>query len=508
MSHTPSRSDAPVTASSRRDFLRRGGAVSLGAALPAWGMNLAAMVASANAAAAVSNTGDGYKALVCVFLQGGNDHANTVVPVDAAGHALYARLRGALATPRAQLLPLSPQASAPAVNGLGGGQLALSPALPKLQQLFNTERRLAVLLNIGPLQQPTTLAQFRARSVALPPKLFSHNDQQSVWQSHAAEGSTVGWGGLIGDQGLLSNRAAQATESLSCVNLAGNAVYLAGQQAGQFMVNPLGPDRLLALQPANMLGSQDCVDAFKALVGTQEPAVHRLAKEHSAIMRRAMDTNAVLLDKLSAITVPAERTQPSGNPLADQLRTAVRIMAAHRSLGAAGAAGAGLRRQVFFVSLGGFDLHDNLSGQHPVLLAQLDEALAQLDTDLGLDAVQMRDQVTAFTASDFGRTLSSNGDGSDHGWGAHHFVMGGAVQGGRFWGDWPEVTDHDTGAQNIGQGRLLPTMAVDHLSEALARWMGVTDATLLDNGAKALDRIAPHRSAFAGNSPLTGLMSV
>ena len=323
-----------------------------------------------------------------------------------------------------------------------------------------------------------------------------------MWQSHAAEGSTVGWGGVIGDQGLLLNRAAQATESLSCVNLAGNAVYLAGQQAGQFMVNPLGPDRLLALQPANMLGSQDCVDAFKALVGTQEPAVHRLAKEHSAIMRRAMDTNAVLLDKLSAITVPAERTQPSGNPLADQLRTAARIMAAHRNLGAAGAAGSGgtgLRRQVFFVSLGGFDLHDNLSGQHPVLLAQLDEALAQLDTDL--DALQMRDQVTAFTASDFGRTLSSNGDGSDHGWGSHHFVMGGAVQGGRFWGDWPEVTDHDSGAQNIGQGRLLPTMAVDHLAEALARWMGVSDAA-------ALDRIAPHRAAFAGNSPLTGLMSV
>ncbi len=506
MLHKPSRWNEQAPQASRRDFLRRGSALSLGVALPAWGMNLAAMVASANAAAAVSNTGDGYKALVCVFLQGGNDHANTVVPVDASGHALYARLRGALATPRAQLLPLSPLASAPAVAGLGGGQLALSPALPKLQHLFNTDRRLAVLLNIGPLTQPTTLAQFRARSVALPPKLFSHNDQQSVWQSHAAEGSTVGWGGVIGDQGLLLNRAAQATESLSCVNLAGNAVYLAGQQAGQFMVNPLGPDHLLALQPANMLGSQDCVDAFKALVGTEEPSVHRLAKEHSAIMRRAMETNAVLLDKLSAITVPAERTQPSGNPLADQLRTAVRIMAAHRSLGAAGA---GLRRQVFFVSLGGFDLHDNLSGQHPVLLAQLDDALAQLDADL--DAVQMRDQVTAFTASDFGRTLSSNGDGSDHGWGAHHFVMGGAVQGGRFWGDWPEVTDHDTGAQNIGQGRLLPTMAVDHLSEALARWMGVTDATLLDNGAnngkKALDLIAPHRSAFAGNSPLTGLMS-
>jgi len=300
---------------------------------------------------------------------------------------------------------------------------------------------------------------------------------------------------LFQSQGLLLNRAAQATESLSCVNLAGNAVYLAGQQAGQFMVNPRGPDQLLALQPANMLGSQDCVDAFRALVGTQDPSVHRLAKEHSGIMRRAMDTNAVLQGKLAGISLPAARPQPSGNPLADQLRTAARIMAAHRDLGAGGA---GLRRQVFFVSMGGFDLHDNLSGQHPVLLAQLDDALAQLDADLG--QLQMRDQVTAFTASDFGRTLSSNGDGSDHGWGAHHFVLGGAVQGGRFWGDWPEVTDHDTGAQNIGQGRLLPTMAVDHLAEALARWMGVTDSA-------ALDRIAPHRAAFAGNSPLTGLVS-
>ena len=470
MSNTPFRR-APAHAS-RRAFLRQGSAMSLAAAAAPWGLNLAALAASAHAAAAGSDTGDGYKALVCVFLQGGNDHANTVVPVDAAGHALYARLRGGLATPRATLLPLTPSAEAPAVSGLGAGQLALSPSLPKLQGLFNTDRRLAVLLNIGPLKQPTTLAQFKARNVPLPPKLFSHNDQQSVWQSHAAEGSTVGWGGVIGDQGLLLNRAAQATESLSCVNLAGNSVYLAGQQAGQFMVNPQGPDRLLALQPANMLGSQACVDAFKALVGTQEPSVHRLAKEHSAIMRRAMDTNGLLLEKLANVTVPAARAQPSGNPLADQLRTAARIMAAHRSLGAAGE---GIRRQVFFVSLGGFDLHDNLSGQHPVLLAQLDEALAQLDADLG--ALQMRDQVTAFTASDFGRTLSSNGDGSDHGWGAHHFVVGGAVQGGEVYGTFPQYsTTSPTG--EIHRGVLLPTTSVDQYAYTLGKWMGVSTGDL------------------------------
>jgi len=130
------------------------------------------------------------------------------------------------------------------------------------------------------------------------------------------------------------------------------------------------------------------------------------------------------------------------------------------------------------------------------LLAQLDEALAQLDADLG--ALQMRDQVTAFTASDFGRTLSSNGDGSDHGWGGHHFVLGGAVQGGRFFGTWPDVTDFDAGEHNIGQGRLLPTLAVDHLSDALARWMGVTDP-------QALAALAPNLRNFPAASPLAGL---
>ncbi|MBI5924286.1 MAG: DUF1501 domain-containing protein [Aquabacterium sp.] len=464
----------------RRGFLRRSGALSMGALTVPWAMNLAAL---AEAAAAQADQTDDYKALVCVFLQGGNDQGNTIVPVDDAGYQLYARLRGGLALPLDQMAQshLTPSTSA----GLNGRQLALAPGLSKLSKLFNEDKRLAVLLNIGPLVEPTSREQFLSRSVDLPPKLFSHNDQQSVWQSYSAEGATVGWGGLIGDAWLASN----AATSLTCVNLSGNTVFVAGAQAEQFMVNPHGPDALLAKTAANVFGSQACTDAFLKLAQTEEPSVHRLAKEHSAIMSRAIVTNELLRAQLDQVSKPEALAPGGNNPLAYQLNTVARIIAAQQKLGGNG----GVKRQVFFVSLGGFDMHDNLSTQHQDLLSKLGDALLQFNTDLG-----MSKQVTTFTASDFGRTLSSNGDGSDHGWGSHHLVMGGAVQGGRFYGEWPDVSDHETGAHNIGQGRLLPTMSVDHLAASLAGWMGVTDP-------KALQQIAPHLAKFPGASPSANL---
>jgi uncharacterized protein (DUF1501 family) len=271
------------------------------------------------------------------------------------------------------------------------------------------------------------------------------------------------------------------------------------------MVNPYEPDALMAINADNMFGSPKCVEAFISVTQTQDPSVHRLAKEHSAIMRRSVASNTVLLAQLpqadakvplrfaadGSLTAVGESDTPAlkGNVLAAQLNTAARMIAIHKALG--------LKRQVFFVSLGGFDTHDNLLLQHPLLLAKLANALKQFDTDL--QALGMRDQVTTFTASDFGRTITSNGDGSDHGWGSHHIVMGGAVNGGRVYGQWPDITGFDTGTHNVGQGRLLPTMAVDHLADALARWMGVTDAS-------ALKQIAPHLGNFPSTSPLAGLL--
>ena len=514
----------------RRAFLLRSSAMALAGMGAPWAMNLAGI---AQAAQAQSNTGDGYKALVCVFLQGGNDQANTIIPCDAAGLWRYQQLRQQLVVRGPDNVPLdqaalqktrlNPSIALNFVNtaplGPSNLQLALAPDLSPLLPLFNDDKRLALLLNIGPLVRPINKAEFfgglkgAQDGSVLPPKLFSHNDQQSVWQSYGAEGSTVGWGGVIGDTGLSGN----AQSPLTCVNLAGNVVYVAGTQAGQFMANPYGPDSLKAALAANMFDSSVCVDAFVSVTRTQDPSVHRLAKEHSTIMRKAVEANKVLLGALpkadalvplrfdaNGVLTAAAAANPSteklaGNSLAAQLNTAARMIAVHKDIG--------IQRQIFFVSLGGFDLHDNLVTQHPKLLKKLADALAQFDADL--TTLGMRDQVTTFTASDFGRTITSNGDGSDHGWGSHHFVMGGAVKGGRVYGDWPEVTGFvDEGADNIGQGRLLPSMSVDHLAAALAKWMGVTDATtVIQNGApvKAMSLIAPHLGNFTKPSPLADL---
>jgi uncharacterized protein (DUF1501 family) len=302
------------------------------------------------------------------------------------------------------------------------------------------------------------LAQYRAKSVPLPPKLFSHNDQQSVWQSTLAEGATSGWGGRLGD--LLLSRNAAST--FTCMNVSGNAVFLSGQQAVPYQVGPSGAVRLRA-SAGNVFGSQAVAQALQTL--TQASSSHWLEAEHTRTMKRAVDAEVQLTASLAAAP-PLTTPFNADNPLAMQLRMVARTIAARQGLGA--------RRQVFFVSLGGFDLHDRLSIQHPKLLAQVSEALSSFHAatvELG-----MARQVTAFTASDFGRTLSSNGDGSDHGWGSHHFVVGGAVAGGRFFGQLPATAVN--GPDDVGQGRLLPTTSVDQLGAALGTWLGVPASDL------------------------------
>ena len=437
---------------SRREFLRRSGALSLAGAATPWALNLATM---AEAAAAGADAGaEDYKALVCVFLYGGNDHGNTLLPYDLASHNAYSKIRGGIALPRDSLAAtaLTPSLALP-----DGRQMALAPTLAPLKPLFDAGR-MAVLLNVGTLIQPTTLAQYKAASVPLPPKLFSHNDQQSVWQSSLPEGATSGWGGRIGDLFLSSN--SQAT--FTCVNVSGNAVYMSGQAAVQYQLAVGGAVSLRGIA-APLFGSSACSDALRKLVTA--PRSHLMQAEHTRIMARAIDASAALSAALAA-TPPLATVFDATNPLAQQLATVARLIAARGPLGA--------RRQVFFVSLGGFDLHDFLPDQHPGLLANVAGALKSFHdatVELGVDS-----QVTSFTASDFGRTLASNGDGSDHGWGSHHFVLGGAVAGGRFHGLLPEVAVN--GADDVGQGRLLPTTAVDQLAATLASWMGVSDSNL------------------------------
>ena len=438
----------------RRVVLQRAMQLSgLGVATP-----LAINLAAIGEAAAFESSG--YKALVCVFMYGGNDYANTVVPYDAANYALYHQIRAGaagededgIALARADLAAtaLTPLDGAVLTDGL---QYALAPQLGGLKSLFDAGR-LAIQLNVGPLIQPTTLAQYRSSNKVanpLPPKLFSHNDQQSVWQSDGSEGSTNGWGGRLGDLALSSN---PNNAQLTCISASSNAVFVSGRDAMQYQISGNGAIRI------NALGG-NLRNAVNAIVTRR--SAHVLEDECAAVTRRSIELEGTVNAALGGVTLT---TPFSNNPLARQMRVVARLIAANATLG--------VKRQVFFVSLGGFDNHNSLMTAHPGLMTRLDGAMSAFyaaTVELGV-----ADKVTTFTASDFGRTLSSNSDGSDHGWGSHHFVMGGAVNGGRFYGTAPHVSTETD--DQVGQGRLLPTTAVDQFGATLAQWFGCSASEL------------------------------
>ncbi|MDX5984298.1 DUF1501 domain-containing protein [Sphingomonas echinoides] len=430
---------------SRRAFLKRSAALGLaGSAMPF----VTSLAAIGEAAAAVTSD---YKALVCVFLYGGNDYANTLPPYDQASYALYQAARSNIALDRAALAAtvLNP------VTALAGGrQYALAPTLSPLLPLFNAGK-MAVALNVGTLVQPTTKAQYSANSVPLPPKLFSHNDQQSYWQASNPEGATSGWGGRLGD--LLQSGNGSAT--LTCINATGNAVFLTGKTAIQYAVGTGGPIALLN-NASTVFGSTTAASTLRTLMAASQTNV--LQNEHAKISKRALDTYTQVNTALGSAPAANFPLFPTPNSLADQLKIVARLISVSSQLGA--------RRQVFFVSLGGWDMHDALVANHPTQTGLLANAMrAFYDTTV---AMGVADKVTTFTASDFGRTLVSNSDGSDHGWGSMHFVMGDAVRGQRFYGTPPAIGNGTV--DDVGQGRLLPTMAVDQYASTLASWFGVS----------------------------------
>lgn len=513
---------------SRRHFLRQAGVLS---ALTGAGAPLAlSLLAAGNAAAQTSND---YRALVCIFLFGGNDSYNMVLPTDAVSWQAYSAVRNQAPDSIALLSPgTAPQANA----ALGsparlGGVLALNPVTPQnysgrsfalhplmaqLRGLFNTDRRLAVLPNIGPLVQPTTKAQYSQASHRKPASLFSHNDQQNTWQALAPEGATSGWGGRMGD--LLASQNSRTV--FTSVSASGNAVWLAGQTVQQYQVGTGGAIRLGSDGNGRVYGSTDLAAALERMVGRAR-STHVLEGDLAAVSDRSIGAEALLRTALKPASHPLFGTAPASgnynssndpklqydapltgirtaNGLAQQLQVVARMVEA----GMSGATGA--QRQVFFVSMGGFDTHDLQNRNHADLMARLSHAMHYFDTALG--AMNALNNVTSFTASDFGRTFTSNGDGTDHGWGSHHFVMGGAVRGGDLFGRFPTLgmknsnnNNFDASPDQLGNGALLPSTSVDQLGTTLGAWFGLSPAQLLD--------IFPNSSNFNAGVRNLGFMN-
>lgn len=434
---------------SRREFLRRTAALStLGVAGPtALSMSALSRVAAADAT--------DYKALVCVFLYGANDHYNTYVPYDSENHSVYAAARGSLATGVNQLQNrvLLPITALP-----DSKQYALAPQLGNLHELWS-QQRLSVLLNVGPLIQPTSKLEYVNRTVPLPPKIFSHNDQQSVWQSLNAEGATTGWGGRMADLFLSSN----VQDMFTGVSLTGNSVFLSGEASIPYLATPEGS---IELTPTvgNTFGSAAVSATIEQLITAGQS--HLIKKAYVDITRRSILANEILTSALSA--APDITTPFAAGPLSAQLNLVAKMIAARESLG--------MKRQVFFVGLGGFDVHNNLLQDHPPLLSEINSALSSFYA--ATEELLIMDNVTTFTASDFGRTLNSNGDGTDHGWGGHHMILGGAVNGGEYYGLAPELGSD--GPNDVGRGRLLPTTAVEQMAATLGSWFGCSDQEIRD----------------------------
>jgi uncharacterized protein (DUF1501 family) len=464
----------------RRAFLRRSGQLAFtGAALPV-ALNLAAM-----GEAAAFNATD-YKALVCVFLYGGNDYGNTVVPYDDANYNLYSTIRGGGAGQTAGGIALAKADLAPTLLTPGaalanGRQYAMHPSMTGLSGLFNSGNA-AVQLNVGPLVVPLSRTQYSSGNRTLyptPPKLFSHNDQQSIWQSSSPEGSTIGWGGNIGDLALGAN----SNSLFTCISVTGNTVFLSGDSALSYQVNSNGPVNINSVA-SNVYGSVDVKNAMAAL--TQEARAHVLENEYNRVTKRQISSGASVQAVMAAnpTTSAPFNTFPANNGLAEQLKMVARLIAGRTTLQTT--------RQVFFVSIGGFDMHNGLLAGHNSQLKSVSEAMTAFYNATA--ALGVADKVTAFTASDFGRTLASNGDGTDHGWGSHHFVVGGAVKGASFYGTPPPVSVGNTAAPedqwHVGQGRLLPSTSVDQYAATLATWFGVE--------ASELAGILPNLHNFGG----------
>lgn len=423
----------------------------------------------------------GYKAMVCLFLAGGNDSNNWIVPTDTETYNAYATARGGLLQiPQSALLPLN--VGGAAVSDGDGHTYGLHPGCSRLQTLFG-EGKAASVLNIGSMVRPTTKAQYNANpSFYRPPQLFSHSDQVTQWQTSIPDQPpTTGWCGRVAD--IIDGVANPGGNISMSISLAGANTLQVGNMVAQYQVATTGAETLTG---ALMGGTNARVGAMRNLMNLPNPNLQRQA--YAEVLDRAIATGDLLNSSISNTVNDAFWTTPFPTTgLGNQMKMIARLIEAR------GPAKFNMNRQIFFCQIGGFDTHtaqvrtntgtDNVlsnTGTHYSLLFQVSEAIFAFQR--AMEQLGVANDVTTFTASDFSRTFPNNSQGSDHGWGAHHFVVGGAVRGGKFYGKLPTLAIN--GPDDTGTGRWIPTLAVDQHAATLARWFGVDSSmmsTLLPN---------------------------
>ncbi len=404
-----------------------------------------------------------YKALVCVFLFGGNDSYNMLVPRSNAEYALYDASRQNMAIPQSALLPINPLTP-------DGADYGLHPMMSDVKELFETNRA-AFISNVGPLIEPTTKDQFFNQSVLLPPQLFSHNDQQDQWSSlKGVNQSRTGWAGRIADL-IRTNVSDQ--QMATNVSLFGNTLFQSADETVAYVMGSEGPFRFIGFDDS--VGGQAQRAAFEQVLNANYGSIYE--RGFVDVQKRAVAAADLIGDALADPSVQEINTVFPQTELGLQLNTVARLIAVRDRLG--------MQRQVFFVATGGFDSHDDQLLNQPDLLGGVSAAMAAFyhaTVELGVS-----DSVTSFTQSDFGRTLTSNGDGTDHAWGGNQLVIGDAVAGRELYGTYPRL--EIDGPDDVGGGRIIPTTSADQYAATLARWFGIPDADLAT--------VAPHIDNFA-----------
>lgn len=455
---------------SRRQFLARAGCAALGTTgLLSTLINLGL----AGRVAAAENTGD-YKALICLFLLGGNDSFNMVIPTAPEEYRFYSELRGGVydeqSNPSGLAIPPDTLHAVKAERPFG-----LHPGFGPLQKLYHGGE-LAFVCNVGSLRDPiATVADYRSRRFDMPLGLFSHSDQQQQWQTCVTDArSGIGWAGRAMDiLGHDQSRAGRATFNIS---LSGMNVLQTGYDVAPYTVNARGVRPLLGYDPkahpneAARLRDQVSAARSEAFESLMQGVYHNLfERTYARTTRGAIDALERVQSDLAEDLYPDWNASAASN-LEAQLKMVARLIPAQRKQG--------IRRQTFFIGVGGYDTHADLIPKHGKLLSELGAAIGQFWAHL--PETEKR-SVALFTASDFARTLTGNGRGSDHAWGGNHLVLGGAVNGGHLFGQYPLFTAHTFKEIDVGQGRLIPSYAVEEYLYPILRWFGLSDRDLFEH---------------------------